>query len=111
MLFCEDMQVMVAFYRDVVGMTPDEDQPFPADKFYRFRSPDGASLCLHSGTKPNGGRQKLMFKADDLPALLDRIKQAKPNFRKPIPDKNGKVLFDFFDPERNRIQVSGRINR
>lgn len=109
MLFCEDIKRMTAFYRDVIGMEADEDQPFSPARFFRFHSTDGASLCLHSGTKPNGGRQKLMFQAADVAALIERIKQAKPGFRRPKPGQDGKVVFDFYDPERNRIQVYGYL--
>ena len=56
MLFCEDIKAQTAWYRDVLGL-----QPFPAHKFVRFSDADGATLCLHSGTKPNAGRQKLTF--------------------------------------------------
>ena len=27
MLFVKDMKTVIAFYRDVIGLTPDEDQP------------------------------------------------------------------------------------
>jgi len=108
MLFCEDIEAMTAFYRDVVGMKPDKNQPFPAHKFFRFKSKRGACLCLHSGTKPNGGRQKLMIKCDDIEELFRRLKKFRPKFRPPKPNKEGRVLFDFFDPEKNRIQVGGK---
>ncbi len=109
MLFCEDIKAMTAFYRDVVGMKPDKNQPFPAHNFFRFKSKKGAALCLHSGTKPNGGRQKLMFKCDDIEGLIARLKQARPSFKPPKPNKEGRVLFDFYDIEKNRIQVGGNI--
>lgn len=111
MLFCEDIRRLVAFYRDVVGMVPDDPQPFPENRFYRFRSADGrgAGLCLHSGTKPNGGRQKLMLETDDIEGLIARIRAERRSFKPPKPDADGNILFDFYDPERNRIQVYGKL--
>ncbi|HSG32219.1 MAG TPA: VOC family protein [Thermodesulfobacteriota bacterium] len=105
MIFCEDIKNMTAFYRDVVGLTPLDTQPFPAHKFFKFVSKKGAELCLHSGTKPNGGRQKLMLYTDDIDGLVKRVKAYKPRVRLPEPDKDGNIVFDFRDPEQNRIQV------
>ncbi len=109
MIFCKDMKTMIAFYRDVVGLTPDEPQPFPPDGFFRFLSDDGADLCLHRGTKPNGGRQKLMFHTEEPLLLFERIRKAKRHFKTPEPDEIGRFVFDFYDPERNRIQVYARM--
>ena len=61
MLFCQDVPLLTSFYRDVVGLTEDDVSPISPKKFARLLSDDGATLCLHSGTKPNGGRQKLMM--------------------------------------------------
>ena len=105
MLFCEDIRAQTAWYRDVLGLEPDAAQPFPAHKFVRFSDPSGASLCLHSGTKPNGGRQKLMMKADSIGALVDRLKASGRRVKKMTP--SDRVMFDLHDPEGNRIQVSG----
>lgn len=91
---------MTAFYRDVVGLTPDDSQPFSAHKFYEFVSKNGAELCLHSGTKPNGGRQKLMLYTDDIAGLVERVKKYNRRVQTPKPDKDGNLVFDFRDPEK-----------
>ena len=109
MIFCEDVPLLTSFYRDVVGLFEDDVSPFSPEKFARFKSKDGATLCLHSGTKPNGGRQKLMIQADDIEALIQRVKKVKRGFKTPKPNEEGKIMFDFFDPEGNRIQVVGVI--
>lgn len=106
MLFCEDVPALTEFYRDIVGLTEDDVAPFSSKKFARLQS-SGATLCLHSGTKPNGGRQKLMMQSDDIDELIQRLKKVKRSFRPPKPNEQGKIMFDFFDPEGNRIQVSG----
>lgn len=111
MLFCPDIKAMAASYRDVVGMKPDTPQPFPAHRFFRFKSKKGACHCLHRGTKPNTGRQKLIFKCNDIEALLARLKKVRPSFKPPKPNAEGRVLFDFYDIERNRIQVGDKLER
>lgn len=110
MLFCEDIKGLTTFYRDIVGLEPDDPQPFKPTRFFRFRSENGASLCLHSGTKPNGGRQKLMFNCDDVPSLIERLNTVKRRVRMPEPNADGQVVFDFHDPEGNRIQVYGNVD-
>ena len=108
MIFCEDIREQTEFYRDIVGLNPDDPQPFPANRFFRFRSSNGAVLCLHSGTKPNGGRQKLVLESDDVMALIQRVKSFRRSTRIPKPEPNGSIVFDFRDPEGNRIQVYGQ---
>ena len=36
MLFVKDMKTIIAFYRDVIGLVPDEDQPFQKTGFSVF---------------------------------------------------------------------------
>ncbi len=109
MIFCEDIKNMTAFYREVVGLTPLDPQPFPVHNFFKFVSKKGAELCLHNGTKPNGGRQKLMLYTHDIDGLVKRVKAYKPRVRTPEPDKDGNIVFDFRDPEQNRIQVYSKV--
>ena len=59
-LFVKDMKGVTAFYRDIVGLQPDEEQSFPAHRFFRFNTGQ-CKLCLHSASKPNGGRTKDWF--------------------------------------------------
>ena len=106
MLFCENIIEQTVFYRDVLGLIPDSPQPFAANRFYRFYAGEGLDLCLHSGTKPNGGRQKLMFQVDSVLTLYETLRQAGKRVRKPTPE-SGIMVYDFRDPEGNRIQVYG----
>ena len=106
MLFCEDIRALTAFYRDVLGLEPDDPQPFPPDRFFRFRGENGAHLSLHSGTKPNGGRAKLLFDVDSVTDIYERLRRAGRRVREPQRE-DGIVCYDFRDPEGNRIQVYG----
>ncbi|NIP39798.1 MAG: hypothetical protein GWM89_12280 [Candidatus Dadabacteria bacterium] len=110
MIFCENIKNMTAFYRDLVGLKPDDPQPFAPHKFFRFISKSGAELCLYSGTKPNGGRQKLMLYTDDMNGLVERAKKYNSRIRITEPDKDGNIVFDFRDTEKNRIQVYSKVN-
>ena len=105
MLFVKDMKGLIAFYRDVIGLSPDEDQPFPEHRFFRFKTGVG-TLCLHSASKPNEGRQKLMFHVESVSAMHQHIKSKGKRLRK-LENSDGHAIFDIRDPEGNRIQFYG----
>ena len=106
MLFVKDMKKVIAFYRDVIGLTPDEDQPFPEHRFYRFDTGQ-CKLCLHSASKPNEGRQKLMLHVESVSAMHQHLKSKGLRLR-PLENDGGYGIFDIRDPEKNRIQFGGR---
>ena len=105
-LFVKDMRAVIAFYRDVIGLHPDEEQPFPAHRFFRFNTGQ-CKLCLHSASKPNGGRQKVVFHVESVKAVHDAVKSKGLRLRSLKDLENGLVCFDISDPERNRIQFWG----
>ena len=105
-LFVKDMKSVIAFYRDVVGLTPDEDQPFPEHRFFRFDTGD-CKLCLHSASKPNEGRQKVVFHVESVSAVHQDLK-AKGLRLRPLENEEGLACFDIRDPEKNRIQFWGK---
>ena len=105
MLFVKDMKTVIAFYRDVIGLTPDEEQPFPEHRFFRFDI-NGFKLCLHSASKPNEGRQKLMFHVESVSAIHQRLRSKGKRLRK-LENNDGQAIFDIRDPEGNRIQFGG----
>ncbi|MCY4569265.1 MAG: VOC family protein [Candidatus Poribacteria bacterium] len=105
MLFVKDMKSVIAFYRDVVGLVPEEDQPFPEHRFFRFDT-GACKLCLHSASKPNEGRQKLVFHVKSVSAVHQHLKSKGKRLRK-LENEDGRAIFDIRDPEGNRIQFHG----
>ena len=105
-LFVKDMKGVTAFYRDVVGLQPDEEQSFPAHRFFRFNTGQ-CKLCLHSASKPNGGRQKIGFPVESVKAVHDALK-AKGLRLRPLKNEDGLACFDISDPEGNRLQFGGK---
>jgi predicted enzyme related to lactoylglutathione lyase len=104
-LFVKNMKSVIAFYRDVIGLSPDEDQPFPEHRFFRFNT-GGCKLCLHSASKPNEGRQKLVFHVESVSAVHQELKKKGKRLRK-LENEDGRAVFDIRDPEGNRIQFWG----
>ena len=99
------MKAVIAFYRDVIGLVPEEDQPFPEHRFFRFNT-GGCKLCLHSASKPNEGRQKLVFHVESVSAVHQQLKSKGKRLRK-LENEDGRAIFDIRDPEGNRIQFHG----
>lgn len=104
-LFVKDMETVIAFYRDVIGLSPDEEQPFSAQRFFRFDTGQ-CKLCLHSASKPNGGRQKIGFHVESVKTIHDTLK-TKGLRLQPLKNGDGLACFDISDPESNRIQFWG----
>ena len=107
MLFVKDMKTVIAFYRDVIGLIPDEDQPFPEHRFFRFNTGGDCMLLLHSASKPNEGRQKLVFEVESVSAVHQRLKSKGKRLRK-LENEDGRAIFDIRDPEGNRLQFAGK---
>ena len=109
-LYVQNMKIQTAFYRDVLGVAPVEEQPFDPKGFFMFGEQQQSTLALHRGTKPNGGRAKLTFYVDDIIETADRLKAAKVRISKvDPPGENGGGNFNLKDPEGNRIMVLGRF--
>ena len=105
-LFVKDMRTVTAFYRDIIGLLPDEEQPFPAHRFFRFDTGQ-CKFCLHSASKPNGGRQKIVFHVESVKAVHDGLKVKGLRLRLLEKSDDGLACFDISDPEGNRIQFWG----
>ncbi len=106
-LFVKNMKQVIAFYRDVIGLKPDADQPFPEHRFYRFDT-GFCKLCLHSASKPNEGRQKIGIHCESVSAVHQRLKSKGRRLRKLEANEEGYAIFDIRDPEGNRIQFGGK---
>ncbi|MAF08768.1 MAG: hypothetical protein CL389_13075 [Acidiferrobacteraceae bacterium] len=107
MLFCEDIRELTRFYEEVMLLERDSGQTLPPHRFVTLLSDGAASLCLHSGTKPNGGRAKLMFTLNEIRPLFERLRAYGHRVRQPKNTADATMTFDFKDPEGNRIQVYG----
>ena len=104
-LFVKNMKAVIAFYRDVLELTPDEEQPFPEHRFFRFNT-GTCKLCLHSASRPNEGRQKIGFHVESVSAVHQRLRSKGMRLRK-LENLDGVAVFDIRDPEGNRIQFGG----
>ena len=94
-LFAKNMRAVTTFYKDVVGLNPDKEQPFPPSRLVRFAGQ--CQLCLHRATKPNGGRQKVVFHVDSVKVIHDELKSKGLRLRT-LKNEDGLACFDISDP-------------
>ena len=106
-IFAENIRVLTDFYQTVIGLEPDDNQPFPEHRFFRFNT-GACKLCIHSGTKPNGGRQKIVFHVESVRQIHETLRNKKLKLR-PLKPEGGLACFDVRDPEGNRIQFWGPV--
>ncbi len=109
MLFCEDIRGLTRFYEQVLQLRRDPQQTLPDHRFVSLigAGRNAATLNLHSGTKPNGGRAKLMFRCESIALVYERLVAHGKHPRKPTVVPDSIMTFDFDDPEGNRIQLYG----
>lgn len=115
-LFVDDMDRMLAFYRDVIGLTllPGAD---PASGFVSLDA-GGCQLSLHSLPKRSGAEgkpatprldayAKVVFYAEDVEAAGKELEARGAKMRLAV--KFGAItLLDGTDPEGNVFQISNR---
>ena len=63
-------------------------------------------IAPHSASKPNEGRQKLVFHVESVSAVHQNLKSKGLRLRL-LKNEDGCAIFDISDPEKNRIQFWG----
>jgi predicted enzyme related to lactoylglutathione lyase len=96
-----DMDRAVAFYRDVLGLTPDYESPY----WTSFKVSADVHLGLHAGPMPEGSGFVVGFLCDDLRALRGRLSEAGFEAGEYHDIPRG-VVMDVFDPDDNRLQAT-----
>jgi lactoylglutathione lyase len=105
MVYVQDMQRSVAFYRDILGLPLQMESP----GWSQFDLGNGVTLGLHparglqpepvSGWTPG-------FKVDDVRAARERVVSAGAEISSDFHDIPGGVVLEFADPDGNRIDVT-----
>ena len=106
LIWTEDLNRLVPFYRDVLGLTPEIE----SEGFFVFAASSGAQLALgtHSEVK---GRSKDPYRVmvdltvDDCQAEYERLNAKGVEFiRRPSRDE-GATIATFLDPDGNLLQL------
>ena len=105
--FCKDMQSMIAFYSDVLGLKVSKRPRLPLEEWAELGGA-GFKLCLHKAGKPGApmNRNKIVFKVADVGAartylLGHGVKMGKHNHWSHADACDGR------DPEGNAFQITG----
>jgi predicted enzyme related to lactoylglutathione lyase len=107
LIYVQDLPSAIAFYRDVLGLTPgasleSRNQEFPVD--------GGPPLVLHIGgvavDEPRGLVGSVPgLQVDDLPAIVGRLQSRGVRTIQPIFEIPQGWVYSFADPEGNTIQL------
>ena len=111
-LYVQDMQAQVQFYRDVLGLdvTYPQDRDSYADEFWVTFATGACTLALHGGASGDRGKHapKFVFDVDDVAtARTDLIERGVTvgEVRSPAP---GVEVADARDPEGNAFSIESR---
>lgn len=96
-----DMKRAVAFYRDVLGLTPE----YESEYWTSFKVGSDVHLGLHGGPRPEGSGFVVGFLTDDIKGLRMRLLENgyEPGEYHDIPRG---VVMDVYDPDDNRLQAT-----
>ena len=107
-IWSEDLNNLLPFYRDVVGLTPGMESP----GFVILGDPNGPALALgthsdvHGATK-DPSRHMVLLETDDCVREHKRLKDAGVAFvQEPERMDAGLTIATFRDPEGNLIQIA-----
>ena len=106
LIWSEDLQRLVPFYRDVLGLKPEME----SEGFVIFQSAAGPQLALGAHSEVKGrsrdpNRVMVDFSVDDCQAEYERLSGQGVEFvRKPSED-NDVIIATFLDPDGNVLQL------
>ena len=102
----EDLQRLVPFYRDVLGLDPEME----SEEFVVFQSGGGPQLGLGAHSEVKGrsrdpNRVMVDFQVDDCQAEYERLRKQGVEFiREPSQDE-GFIVATLLDPDGNVLQL------
>jgi predicted enzyme related to lactoylglutathione lyase len=106
LIWTEDLQRLLPFYRDVLGLKPQMEN----EGFVAFEAATGAALALgtHSDVKgrsrdPN--RVMVDFQVDDCGAEYERLSKRGVEFVRAPSKEDGVIIATFVDPDGNILQL------
>jgi lactoylglutathione lyase len=116
-LIVSDFPAAFRFYRDVLGLTPQESSD--AGPYAKFSLPQGsAAIALHdradlaqvlpelTSTSEGGERTLIVIKVDDVDATLAQLRERGAKIEKDASERWGRLRVAYLrDPEGNLIEL------
>lgn len=106
LIWTEDVNHLLPFYRDVLGLRPEME----SDGFVIFQASVGAQLALGAHSEVQGRsrdpyRVMVDFEVDDCQVEYERLSREGVEFIRPPSKENGTIIATFRDPDGNLLQL------
>ncbi|MDB5040052.1 MAG: glyoxalase family protein [Candidatus Eremiobacteraeota bacterium] len=103
----EDVQRLLAFYRDVLGLRVDRAHPDEVDaQFVEFDAGDGHWFSVipdRFAGRPAGSGSGVVFEVDDIDAVLEDVRKQAKSADEKVTDYPTCRIASFEDPEGNKV--------
>ena len=104
MVYVQDMNRAVSFYRDVLGLPVEMESP----GWSQFSLGNGASIGLHPSMEARSPQPGWVpgFAIDDIKSAKERLTAGGARIAQDFHDIPGGVVLEFSDPDGNHIDIS-----
>jgi predicted enzyme related to lactoylglutathione lyase len=106
LIWTEDVNRLLPFYRDVLGLKPEME----AEGFVIFQASTGAQLALGAHSEVEGRsrdpyRVMVDFQVDDCQATYERLSKQGVEFMRAPSKEDGVIIATLRDPDGNVLQL------
>ena len=106
LIWTEDVNRLLPFYRDVLGLQPEME----SEGFVVFQASTGGQLALGAHSEVRGRssdpyRVMVDFEVDDCQAEYERLSREGVKFIRPPSKEDGVTIATFRDPDGNLLQL------
>ena len=103
----EDVQKLLVFYRDVLGLRVDRAHPDEVNaQFVEFDAGDGHWFSVvpdRFAGRPAGSGSGVVFEVDDIDAVLEGVRKQAKSADEKVTDHPTCRIASFEDPEGNKV--------
>lgn len=106
-LYTNDVQKVVEFYGDVLGLEIDYRE---GGKYVQFKFSNGVGLGIKKAVEVREipGSQTIFLVSEDIEGYYKRMKEAKVTFVKKLSSESWGKRFSIYDPDKNKVEFIQR---
>lgn len=106
-LYTNDIEKVVKFYRDILGLELQYEQD---GKFAQFRFANGVGLAIKKSSEKREvpGHQTIFVASGEIEEDFRKMKDAGVEIRKELTRESWGKQFSIFDPDKNKVEFIQR---